>query len=362
MPTNSLENSRRHKIKVANNNKKLYKYKCLYCEHRFKTLGGASFHCSQIHPRKNKEDFMWFTTNGSTEPKYCKCGCGKIMDYEKYRRGDRYFSIKCSCEKRLNNTVEKKQAAKKKYMKNSNNWRRNNKIKKTNSNPENIHNCLFCKYKFKDLMHGMLHVKSAHKDIFTEENKCKQGWYIVLNGKSKKPPYCKCGCKERLNNNTYERYKNENVRYLPSHYVYTTDLHTSQIELDFGDSLSNYFIITPQFYIKDIGRCDFKIDDQNIIIEVNGSFWHCEADTEYSVPKYNFQHKKIASDIKKREWCKANDYHLIEVWESKLSNKLYNSTLYTVIHKIKKLSHSRFDLINKLINPFGLLEYMKPNF
>lgn len=68
---------------------------------------------------------------------------------------------------------------------------------------------------------------------------------------------------------------------------------------------------------------DFIIQGTNILIEVDGDFWHCKPGSPYEEPKMPEQIKNMANDKKKTAIAYANGYKLLRFWESDIeSNRL----------------------------------------
>jgi len=71
-------------------------------------------------------------------------------------------------------------------------------------------------------------------------------------------------------------------------------------------------------YQKRVGgyHYDFHIRDTNILIEVDGDFWHCKPDSKYEIPKMKEQVTNMENDKVKDEVAKSNGYTLLRFWES----------------------------------------------
>ena len=68
---------------------------------------------------------------------------------------------------------------------------------------------------------------------------------------------------------------------------------------------------------------DFHIEGTNVLIEVDGDFWHCKPGSPYEEPKMPEQIKNLANDKKKTAIAYANGYTLLRFWESDIeSNRL----------------------------------------
>ena len=94
---------------------------------------------------------------------------------------------------------------------------------------------------------------------------------------------------------------------------------TSKFELDVIDFLqANNIIFKHEFRIstKEYNKVyDFKIDE-NILLECDGDFWHCNPIKFPNGPTYKMQHHHINNDIIKNELAKKYNYKLIRIWHS----------------------------------------------
>lgn len=106
--------------------------------------------------------------------------------------------------------------------------------------------------------------------------------------------------------------------------------HTSGLEKTFANILDLLEIkYQPFFYAKEIKAFyDFYLPDYNLLIEVDGDFWHCNPDTKHKIPKYNTQKYNLERDRIKNEWAIQNGYKLLRFWENDIKNN---------VKKIKKI-------------------------
>lgn len=99
---------------------------------------------------------------------------------------------------------------------------------------------------------------------------------------------------------------------------------TSNLETIISESL-NYLSIgyTTQYPMK--GRLfDFKVNNTNILIEVNGDYWHCnplkyKIDEIVKFPGKEIKVSKIwEKDDKKRKIAEENGYKVVYIWENEI--------------------------------------------
>jgi len=100
----------------------------------------------------------------------------------------------------------------------------------------------------------------------------------------------------------------------------------SGIELWFQQNILNKHNIKyeEQYTVKEIKSFfDFYLPEKDILIEVDGDFWHCNEKVGFT-PIYKSQKRNIKKDKIKNEWCKNNNKTLIRIWENDINNNPTN--------------------------------------
>lgn len=87
--------------------------------------------------------------------------------------------------------------------------------------------------------------------------------------------------------------------------------------------------------------CDFFLSDYNVVVEIDGDFWHANPkiySAEDIICKKNLCAKEIwrLDEIKNRKIVGSN-LSLIRYWASDLKNKTYNEIYEDIVHSSKKL-------------------------
>jgi very-short-patch-repair endonuclease len=76
------------------------------------------------------------------------------------------------------------------------------------------------------------------------------------------------------------------------------------------------------YYIESIGKIyDFYLPEYNILIEVDGDFWHCNPET-HIIPECKTQEINIENDKFKTQWAIDNGYRLLRFWENDINNNI----------------------------------------
>jgi len=101
----------------------------------------------------------------------------------------------------------------------------------------------------------------------------------------------------------------------------TQQKHTSKLELEFTKILDNLDIkYTQWFYAKEIKAFyDFYIPTKNIIIEVDGDFYHCNPDIYTNGSVCKTQEKNLKRDQQKNQWAQDNGFKLLRFWETDIN-------------------------------------------
>jgi very-short-patch-repair endonuclease len=98
----------------------------------------------------------------------------------------------------------------------------------------------------------------------------------------------------------------------------------SKLEKTFANILTLLNINYSQsFYIKEIRAFyDFYLPDYNILIEVDGDFWHSNPTKYPDGPTYKCQIKNSINDEKKNKWVQDNGYKMLRFWENDINNNI----------------------------------------
>lgn len=106
--------------------------------------------------------------------------------------------------------------------------------------------------------------------------------------------------------------------------IITTDKnHSSKLEEKFLFMLDVLDINYKRFfYAKPIKAFyDFYLPGYNILIEVDGDFWHCNPKS-FPNPIYESQKRSLERDKEKNQWALENGYTLIRFWEHDINNNI----------------------------------------
>lgn len=99
---------------------------------------------------------------------------------------------------------------------------------------------------------------------------------------------------------------------------------TSKLEADFAqqflDKLKVNYIY--QFEAKDIGRFyDFYLPNENLLIEIDGDYWHGNPD-KYAENELKYHQRKAQRvDEYKNKWALLHGIPIIRIWESDIRQR-----------------------------------------
>ena len=241
-------------------------FKCPYCDFIATSYNGLCQHVfkSSKHSNITKEQLLTdFKYNGIRPT--CKCGCGEYTTIQ-YTNGIHFSE----------------------YI--QGHW---NRIKNNRG-------------------HNICAIENSAK---TRKEQYKSGKRVQWNkGKKWKETYSK-EKEEELRNNLVQKIK-KRIESQP--FKIASKLEINFIN-DYIKPITEDFIC--QYYLKDINQfCDIYVPNKNLIIEVNGSYWHCDNRIYKNGPINGIQKRKIERDNIKYKYLNDNNYKLLIIWEFDIKN------------------------------------------
>lgn len=242
------------------------KIKCPYCDFYAKNYNGLCKHIfkGNVHQNITKEQLLTDVKYNGIRPT-CKCGCGEYttiintggVHFANYVRGH--------------------------WNRVHNNWGHNKKAQENSANTRRK------QYKNKERI---------------QWNKGKK-WDETYSSEKQ----------EKLRNNLINKIEK---RIQNSKFNISSKLELNFIENFIKPYTDNYI---QQLYLKDIKQfCDIFIPDKNLIIEINGTYWHCDKRKYINGPINKIQENKLKKDEIKYKYLKENKYNLLIIWEDDIRN------------------------------------------
>lgn len=274
-------------------------YTCKDCQKEFDSQWGISSHARQKHNLTSEEVYILYQLNGIIP--LCACGCKEKPKFLGSNEGFRKYKL--GHASRINN-----------------NWGHN----------------LEAQIKSKETQRKMYasgELVVWNKGLDNSDPRIKQGTEKMMAHPERNKKISKALMGRKLSNKTkrklskiqhkvWTKEKREAQAHKRMLWMkendYTKKSKTEETFLDIIDSLD----LNPirQFYVREIkAYYDFYIPFKNLLVEIDGDFWHCNPNTKHAIPKYASQKKNLARDKQKNEWCKQNKIPLIRFWESEIN-------------------------------------------
>jgi very-short-patch-repair endonuclease len=269
--------------------------KCHYCN--YQTDSKIKFAKHVLHEHKlNRQNYLIQTEYNGIQPT-CKCGCGTLMEYNAT-----LANFPTYVKKHLH--IIQKGKSQEEIFGNMNSPKRIKAISEARKN------------RFASGEYDYI------KDAIQEARKDPElGKKISKGAKGvPKPKPEGFGIGRKHSDKTKEKMSDSAVeRILKNPKTY----HTSKLEeklklvLDILDIKYQHFFFVPK--IKKI--FDFYLPEYNILIEVDGDFYHCNPKF-YKFPVCKTQEINIKNDQEKNKWAKENGYQLLRFWEHDINNNI----------------------------------------
>lgn len=241
----------------------------------------------------------------------CKCGCGEQTKYGPELKDFRDYVPGHQSRVNNNYTTEKSQ--------------NNSKATRAKMKDEGTLKGIASKELRKgrsDRMKGEKNVmfNKKHKDSTKEKISSKKKMYFANNPIAKKAN----GDRSKLYWSKEEskiKQSQRQTEYLLLHNLFKP----SKLEEKFAEILDTLNIEYEQQYRlkenKTNGVFDFKIKNRNILIEVDGDFWHCNPKV-FPTLIHPVQERNIKNDLRKNKLAIDLSYKLIRIWEYDINNNL----------------------------------------
>jgi very-short-patch-repair endonuclease len=281
--------------------------KCYYCD--YITDSKIKFAKHVLHEHKqNKQNYLIQTKYNGIQPT-CKCGCGELMKY--------------------NATLADFPTYNKKHLKTILKDKTFEEIwgdPKSEKRVKAISDARKQKFSSGEYDHVVKAVKENRKDPELG-NKISKGAKGIP-----KPKPEGFGIGRVQSEKTREKMSDSAIKRILNN---SEGFYTSKLEekfktlLDVLDIEYQHFFITPK-----INKIfDFYIPEHNLLIEVDGDFYHCNPKI-YDTPVCKTQEINIENDKLKDQWALDNGYKLLRFWENDINNNI-KQVKQTLLENIK---------------------------
>lgn len=291
-------------------------FKCPYCPSEYKSYTGLSLHARKTHKMEAAQLQVDYYYNGVWPT--CECGCGEKLEFgtstpskfAKYRehhhqkvRGG--FWTKEGLEKSAETRREKFAAGEiipyNKGKKESELYSdeiiaKRHAANQSEARREKISKALKGKKKSPEQKERLAKISREY-------------WSVLDNREAQRF--------RRIDNMTHTAYKKQ-----------------SNIEKTFANLLDTLSIQYDVQYPVNGFLYDFYVESNNLLIEVDGDWWHCNEATGFE-PIYESQKRTVANDKIKNKVAADHNYILLRFWESDIKNNTMQ-VVETLIKHIKK--------------------------
>jgi hypothetical protein len=293
---------------------------CPECNKEFESYSSFRKHNSRIHGIKSEDTYIKYKCNGIIPT--CDCGCGKETKFISETKGYNKF-ISGHNSATSNNNFHKNPETKIKSAKTqSENWKKGlykgwweDDTEETRNKIEGI------KEKLRNDKERGLKISQSLSGVKKSEEHKKNCSISQIKRYEENPELKINQSKTRL------QWMRDNSKVKTSKLEDTFELffHILNLKRDID--------YEKNFLVQDIKTFfDFKLINKNILIEIDGDFYHCNPETNYSKPKYEIQFKNLSNDKRKNTWCKNHNVPLHRFWEKDI-----NERPEWVISELKKI-------------------------
>lgn len=284
-------------------------FSCSICDKSFDNFISYQKHMSLTHKIKSVDTYVKTYLNGIYP--ICECGCGKTPKFLGENKGFRRFLTGHNSSTPSNNFHKNPETKIKSSKTQSDNWK-NGKYKGWWENNDDE-----TKQKIEGIKEKLRNNKERGRKISKS-----------LSGIKKSDEH-----KKKVSETQLKRYKkNPNLKKELSEkrlvwMKKNSKVKTSKLEISFSMILESLGLVKnvdfiPQYLISNINTFfDFYIPSKNILLEIDGDFYHCNPNTKFKEPKYDIQKKNLYNDKRKNTYCSNHNIKLLRFWEKDINEK-----------------------------------------
>jgi len=267
---------------------------CAYCD--YQTDNKIKFAKHVLHEHKlNRQNYLIQTKYNGIQPT-CQCGCGELMKY--------------------NATLADFPKYNKQHLKKINEGKTFEEIWGDPKSEKRV-KAISDTRKNKFASGEYDHIKEAIKE---NRKNPELGKKISQSAKGvPKPKPEGFGIGRKHSEETKEKMSESAIENL----LKTGKVKRSKLEFKFEGILIGLNLnYTHSLYIPQVKKIyDFYLPDYNILIEVDGDFWHCNPN-KFPQPTCKTQEINLENDKEKNQWANENGYKLIRFWEDDINNNI----------------------------------------
>lgn len=277
---------------------------CNICKNEFNGINSLRSHSSQKHNLKSDKIYIEYVLNG-VAPK-CECGCGEIPPFISINKGfSRFIQSHHNRVKGNNNFHKNPDTHKRAIETQKKNWKDGKYIGWwENKTPEVLEKIEGIKEKLRNDKDRAKKISEKLKGVpKTEESKRKLS--ITQKKRYENNPKLKEDASKRR------------INWLKT----KLSKSPSNIEFKFESILKLINIEFRYQYEYKHRLFDFYIEKYNILIEVDGDFYHCNPNSKHKEMIYEVQRLTKQNDEYKNNLCKENEIKLLRYWEKDINER-----------------------------------------
>lgn len=277
---------------------------CKICQKECEGINSLRSHSIQKHNISAEEIYVEYVLNGVKQT--CECGCGELTSFISIGKGfSRFIQSHHNRVPGNNNFHKNPETHKKAIETQKKNWKEG-KYKGwwEEKTPEVISKIEGIKNKLRNNKERSKIISEKLKGVpKTEESKRKLSETQKLRFKN--------------NPKLREDASNRRINWLKS----KLSKSKSKVEIKFESILILLNIEYTYQYEFQHRLFDFKIKDRDVLIEVDGDFYHCNPNTKHSEILYETQLITKKNDDYKNILCQTHNIKLIRFWEKDINER-----------------------------------------
>ncbi|PCI28121.1 hypothetical protein COB55_04395 [Candidatus Wolfebacteria bacterium] len=297
--------TRNHRKKKIEQDTKIYEFHCPECTKGFGDYVSLRKHRSKTHKVSSEQTYIEFKLNG--EIPLCKCGCGEKVKFLGDESGFRDYKVGHVSR------VEGK-----------NNWGNNPNFDEIKKKSAETQKKMYESGELKVWNDGLTKETDERVKLLGENLKGREITWSDKISESQKLAWMNEDRREQARITSTEYWsdpkKREEQRFKRIKWLKENQFKgQSNLEKYFGELLTLMEIVFEGQYELDGYLFDYYIPEYNILIEVDGDWYHCNPNV-HPEAKSVIQEQVVKNDIKKNKVCEEHNIKLLRFWENDINN------------------------------------------
>jgi very-short-patch-repair endonuclease len=273
-------------------------FKCTDCNIEFKSYKGLQTHNSKTHKIQGVDTHVNFYYNGQWP--LCKCGCMEKLNFQGGRFGDyiRGHAARINGGFYSEKGMEKSAETRREQFASGERTQWNKGVSKTDAQMKACVEAAQNPERRKKISEGLKGKKKSPEHIVKIKADRQKYWSNEENRNAQRIRRC---------------------NYMNSYLI----KNETNLEKEFQTILNGLGISYIFQYTVNGYNYDFYIPNKNILIEVDGDWWHCNSVLNIQ-PVYESQKHTVAHDLIKNKIALDNGYQLLRFWEHDIKTNRFD--------------------------------------